>query len=201
VASTVYNKELIYQQKQFNELLVFCESYSDRFAYDRDVNVVSQPEVVEEEVSDRRRSRRKRNREVAQNSKSDETIEVGTVKEYVVEALLRIRDDVQGHKEVRVRWEGYKRETWEPYDFMKQQLPEMMAELEIAELETSDDEESSVLSTFLKDYIAQHGVDSAYRWRPDRLNTLELAAESRCPPVKLTAKELRKRIMRLVNCA
>ncbi len=201
VASTVYNKELVYQQKQFNQLLAFCESYSDRFAYDRDVNVVSQPEVVEEEVSDRRRSRRKRNRQVVQTMKDNGTHEVGTVKEYVVEALLRLRNDGQGQKEVRVRWEGYKRETWEPYDYMKQQLPEMMAELEMAELETSDDEESSILSTFLKDFIAQHGVDSAYRWRPDRLNTLELAAESHCPPVKLTAKELRKRIMRLVNCA
>ena len=29
IASTVYNKELIYQQKQFNQLLIFCESYSD----------------------------------------------------------------------------------------------------------------------------------------------------------------------------
>ena len=28
MASTVYNKELIYQQKQFAQLLLFCESYS-----------------------------------------------------------------------------------------------------------------------------------------------------------------------------
>ena len=77
----------------------------------------------------------------------------------------------------------------------------MMAELEKAELETADDEESSTLSTFLKGYITEHGVDQAYRWRPDRLNTLELAAESHCPPVKMTAQELRKRIMNLVRCA
>ena len=212
VASTVYNKELIYQQKQFNQLLMFCESYSHRFAYDRDVNVMPQPKAVDENVSDRRRSRRKRNREVVANDVDTETTET----EYVVEALLRIRDDGRGQKEVRVRWEGYKRETWEPYDSMKQQLPEMMAELEMtelemaevemaqlkmAELETSDDEEGNVLNTFLRDYITKHGVDSAYRWRPDRLNTLELAAESYCPPVKLTARELRKRIMALVSCA
>ena len=198
VASTVYNKELIYQQKQFDQLLMFCESYSNRFAYDRDVNVVPQPEVVEEEVSDRRRSSRKRTRAVVQCNQDDETNEAEAEKEYVVEALLRIRANDQGQKEVRVRWEGYKRETWEPYGSMKQQLPEMMAELEtavlelaeleMAELEMADDEESSVLSTFLKSYISEHRVDSNYRWRSDRLNTLELAAESHCPPVKADSK-------------
>ena len=191
VASSVYNKELIYQQQQFNQLLVFCESYSDRFAYDRDVDVAPQPKAtVEEKVSDRRRSSRKRNRALLQTNQSSETNEVEAEKEYVVEALLRTRDNGQGRKEVRVRWEGYMRETWEPYDFMKQQLPEMMAELEITELGTSKDEKSSMLSAFLKDYITEYGVDSAYRWQPDRLNTLEL-----------TAKELRKRIMRLVSSA
>ena len=107
VASTVYNKEWIYQQKQFNQLLIFCESYSDRFAYDRGACAMPQPEADQEKVSDRRRSRRKRNREVAGN----ETDEVGTEAEYVVEALLRIRDDGQRQKKVLVRWEGYKREN------------------------------------------------------------------------------------------
>ena len=40
-----------------------------------------------------------------------------------------------------------------------------------------------------------------YRWRPDRLNTLELAAGGHCPRIKQTGTELRKKMMRLVNGA
>ena len=65
----------------------------------------------------------------------------------MVEALLRIRDNGQGEKQVRVRWEGYRRETWEPYESIKQQLPEMMAELE-HELVAAEVEEESTLSAF-----------------------------------------------------
>ncbi len=39
VARTVYNKELVYQAKQFAQLLSFCERYSERFAYDRSAMV------------------------------------------------------------------------------------------------------------------------------------------------------------------
>ncbi len=34
IAATVYNKQLVYQQREFAVLLKFCEAYSGRFAYD-----------------------------------------------------------------------------------------------------------------------------------------------------------------------
>ncbi len=100
----------------------------------------------------------------------------GNEEEYVVEALTRIRVNDQGEKQVRVRWEGYRRETWEPYAFIKLQLPEMVAELEAGHVDPEQDEEST-LAVFVREYIARHKVDRAYRWRPDRLNVLELEAE------------------------
>jgi hypothetical protein len=99
-----------------------------------------------------------------------------------------------------VRWEGYRKETWEPYESIKEQLPEMMADLEQELVSASVDEESTV-TVFLAQCIAQHEIDRAYRWRPDRLNMLEQAAASHCPPIKVTVEELRRRMMKVINCA
>jgi hypothetical protein len=142
-------------------------------------------------MSGQRRSQRKRNRESEKQEKEEQ-------EEYVVEALLRIRDNDQGEKQVRVKWEGYRRETWERYKSIKERLPEMMAELE-QELVIATDDDKSVLTTFLAQFIAQHEVNRTYRWRPDRLNTLEQAAASHSPPIRVTAEELRRRMMRVIN--
>ena len=89
---------------------------------------------------------------------------------------------------------------------MKQQLPEMLAALEndLAQADgagESEDDEQSTVHAFLLEYIATHKVGRGYRWRPDQLNTLELAAEGHCPRIKQTGLELRKKMMRLVNDA
>jgi integrase len=202
VAGTVYNKELIYQQQQFAQLLIFCESYSERYAYDRSVSVPSPSEkAAAEEALGQRRSRRKRNREVVESKESQVNESAGgdDEEEYVVEALLRIRENDKGDKQVLVRWEGYRRETWEPYESIKQQLPDMMAALERGGPGTDAAEEEKTVSEFLSEFIARQRVDRAYRWRPDRLNVLELAAADHRPPIKLTAEELRRRIMAVVN--
>ena len=204
VAGTVYNKELIYQQQQFAQLLIFCESYSERYAYDRSVSVPSPSEkAVAEEALGQRRSRRKRNREVVESKESQVNESGGgdDEEEYVVEALLRIRENGKGDKQVLVRWEGYRRETWEPYESIKQQLPDMMAALERGGPGTDAAEEEKTVREFLTEFIARQRVDLAYRWRPDRLNVLELAAADHRPPIKLMAEELRKRIMGVVNGA
>ena len=219
MAATVYNKDLIYQHKAFAQLLLFCETYSERYAFDRQASAdqaraqaAEQPiatakspgNETKAELFGRRRSSRKRDREMALHGAVARQDDGGD--EYVVEALLDVRVNKHGEKQVQVRWEGYHRATWEPYQSMKQQLPEMLAALEndLAHAdgaEESEDDEQSTVHAFLAEYIATHKVDRGYRWRPDRLNTLELAAEGHCPRIKQTGLELRKKMMRLVHGA
>ena len=189
MACTVYNKELVYQAKRFAQLLSFCERYSERFAYDRHALVEEPSKDIEVDTSARRRSRRKRSREserVNLEHSGDQKEE-----EYVVWALTRIRVSDRGERQVRVRWQGYRRETWEPYHSIQLQLPEMLVELEAGRMDEEQDEES-ILTAFVREYISRHQVDRAYRWRPDRLNVLELEVETHRPPIKKTAEELRK---------
>jgi hypothetical protein len=204
MARTVYNKELVYQAKQFAQLLSFCERYSERFAYDRRV-VVEEPmtsTLVNGSVP--RRSRRKRSREsehVNNDSSGDQREDKEKEEEeeeYVVEALTRIRVNDQGERQVRVRWQGYRKETWEPYESIKHQLPGMVAELEAGRIDEEQDEEST-LTAFIREYIARHEVDRTYRWRPDRFNVLEQEAGDHRPPIKITAEELRRRIMTMIS--
>ena len=91
---------------------------------------------------------------------------------------------------------------------MKQQLLEMLGTLESKLARASDEEddekeeeedEEGTVHAFLIEYIATHKVDRGYRWRPDRLNRLEQAAEGHCPRIRQTGLELRKKMMRLVN--
>ena len=88
---------------------------------------------------------------------------------------------------------------------MKQQLPDMLAKLEHDFAEADDkkgvDDEESMVHAFLIGYVATHKVDRGYRWWPDRLNTLEMAAEAHSPRIRQTGIELRKKMMRLVNSA
>ena len=223
MAATVYNKDLIYQHKAFAQLLLFCETYSERYAYDRRstadqarAQAAERPIATAEspanerkaELSGRRRSSRKRGREMASHGAVARQDDGGD--EHVVEALLNVRVNKHGEKQVQVKLEGYQRATWEPYQSMKQQLPEMLTALEsdLARADDteeaqgqSEDDEQSTVHAFLVEYIAKHKVDRGYRWRPDRLNTLELAAEGNCPRIKQTALELRKKMMRLVHGA
>jgi hypothetical protein len=116
--------------------------------------------------------------------------------------MLNVRVNKHGEKQVQVKWEGYNRPTWEPYQSMKQQLPDVLAKLErdldkADDMEEADDEESMV-HVFLTEYVATHKVDRSYRWWPDRLNTLEMAAEAHNPRIRQTGQELRKKMMRLV---
>ena len=208
MASSVYNKDVIYQHKVFAQLLLFCETYSERYAYDRQAERSAQVsesplEESKAELSGHRRSSRKRSRVVATDGTDAGHDTEGD--EYVVEAMLNVRVNKHGDKQVQVKWEGYNRPTWEPYQSMKQQLPDMLAKLEhdLAEaddMEGADDEQRTV-HAFLIGYVATHKVGRGYRWWPDRLNTLEQAAESHCPRIKQTGQELRKKMMRLVNGA
>ena len=208
MAATVYNKDVIYQHKVFAQLLLFCEKYSERYAYDRQAERSAQVSVspldeCKAELSGHRRSSRKRGRVVATDGTDAEQDTEGD--EYVVEAMLNVRVNKHGEKQVQVKWEGYNRPTWEPYQSMKQQLPDVLAKLEhdlgeADDMEEVDDEESMV-HAFLIGYVATHNVDRGYRWWPDRLNTLEMAAEGHCPRIRQTGTELRKKMMRLVNGA
>ena len=224
MAVTVYNKDVIYQHKAFAQLLLFCETYSERFAYDRQVErpmqatdshlrgeprarAVSPADEGKAELSGHRRSSRKRSRVVAAHSTDDGHDTEGD--EYVVEAMLNIRVNKHGEKQVQVKWEGYNRPTWEPYQSMKQQLPDLLAKLEsdlaeaddVEEAQEARDDEESMVHAFLIGYVATHKVDRGYRWWPDRLNTLEMAAEAHNPRIRQTGQELRKKMMQLVNDA
>ena len=173
MAATVYNKDLIYQHKAFAQLLLFCERYSQRYAYDRQASA-DQPRVQAErsmtaagshlrgerrdrarsplqeseaESSSHGQSSRKRSREKA--SHNTNTGQDGGADEYVVEALLDVRVNKHGEKQVQVKWEGYHRTTWEPYQSMQKQLPDMLLRLEneVAKAdgkEVRDDEDSTV---------------------------------------------------------
>ena len=210
MAATVYNKDVVYQQKVFAQLLLFCETYSERFAYDR-VHVERLMGHIgptgrndgETEVPTQRRSSRKRIREPGSGIMAAEDKIEGD--QYVVEALLDIRVNRGGEKQVQVRWTGYRRATWEPYRSMKQQLPEMLARLErdFAKADDvtddNDDDEESMVRAFLVDYIATHNVGRGYRWLPDRLNTLELAVHGHSSRIKQTMKELRKKMVQLLK--
>ena len=110
---------------------------------------------------------------------------------------MDVRVTKQGLKQVHVRWEGYLRCTWEPYESIREQLPDMLAALEeslVPEVETEADE----VQAFVTDYIAARHIDSTYRWVPDRLVALENAASTHDPPVKVTVDRLQKCIMQLV---
>ena len=212
MAATVYNKDVIYQHKVFAQLLLFCETYSERYAYNPQAQAErsmqaseSPPDQGQAELPMRRQSLRKRSREMALHDTA--TGRDGEANEYVVEELLAVRVNRHGEKQVQVKWEGYHRATWEPYQAMKQQLPDMLNKLENELTEADDkeeeqlvkDDEESSVQAFLVEYIATHKVDRGYRWWPDRLNTLELAAEGHSPRIKQTGIELRKKMMRLVN--
>ena len=212
MAATVYNKDVIYQHKVFAQLLLFCEMYSQRYSYNRQAEhpiqiSESPPDEGEAELSGDRRSTRKRSRVEAAHSTDARQDTEGD--EYVVEAMLDVRVNKHGEKQVQVKWEGYHRATWEPYQSMKQQLPDMLDKLEndldeaddLEEAQKVRDDEESMVHAFLIGYIATHKVDRGYRWWPDRLNTLEMAAEAHKPRIRQTGQELRKKMMQLVNGA
>ena len=108
---------------------------------------------------------------------------------------MRIRVSDNGEKQVLVKWEGYRRHTWESYESMREQLPEMMDELEAeSEAGTSEDEQEEVsLRTFLLAYIADHSIDPSYRWRPDQVNALDHAAWSHHPRIKENDRSVEER--------
>jgi len=111
-----------------------------------------------------------------------------------------VRVTKQGIKQVQVRWEGYLRCTWEPYESIRQQLPDVLAALEeslVPEGEVAA--ATDVVHAFVTEYIAARHIDSTYRWVPDRLVALENAASTHDPPIKVTVDRLQKCIMQLVN--
>ena len=144
-----------------------------------------------------------------QRPEADASASAGqTTDAYVVEQLVDIREDGEGVKQVLVAWEGYRRRTWESYDSMKEQLPKLVEQLEQQlrcandgddDLEDDDDVDDG--RSFLQAFIAQHGISTTYRWTPDRIAALELAASLRSPPVKITVVELVKTAIALVRGA
>jgi hypothetical protein len=212
----VYNKELVYQQREFAVLLNFCEMYSGRFAYDMPKPGDDSTGRVDEvdDLDGRRRSSRKRRRRQCQSADAagrnegvhaDSTAADATG--YVVSQLVDVRENNQGVKQVLVAWDGYRRRTWEPYESIKQQLPEMIEKLE-QQLSTaraassSDGDAESVTDgcrAFLQAYIHEHGIGASYRWVPDRVAALELAASLQNPPVKMMVAQLVQSAMALMR--
>jgi hypothetical protein len=193
IAATVYNKELVYQHKAFAQLLVFCETYSARFAYDG-------PPAVEPNEGDRasqgdgRRSSPRKRRISASEDTGDE---------YVVEELVTVRVDSRGNKQVSVRWEGYRKCTWEPYEWIRQQLPEMLRLLEASALADHSalgrEHDDARVHAFLTSYVTAHGIDASYRWTTDRLAVFEHAIALQSPPLRVTNQSLRKMLMALLS--
>ena len=128
VASTVYNKELVYQKKEFSQLLQFCELYAEQFA----PSLRTAPTFasnrrshskIEKKINLNRQKRRKtdhsssassgKSRREAQSQSVSQT--EMTQEEYTVEELVNIRINDQGVKQILIKWEGYRRRTWEPY--------------------------------------------------------------------------------------
>ena len=129
--------------------------------------------------------------------------------QYVVEELVDLRVNKQGDKQVLVKWDGYRRRTWEPYVSMQEQLPAVVAELErrlatAAHKEGDSDGDNSDSSTdtrrtFLNAYISEHHVDARYKWIPDRVIALEVAASQHTPPIIDPVRELIKAVMALAQ--
>ena len=208
IAATVYNRELIYQQQEFAVLLRFCELYSSRFSYDGGVNGIGSDVIPADEnegntESKATRSGRKRRSVALPLGVAQAVRELkrrASVSTYVVEELVDVRVTKQGIQQVQVRWEGYLRCTWEPYESIREQLPDMLATLEEALASDSEDEDNAnELQSFLDGYITAHHIDALYRWTPDRLVALEHASDTHHPPIKLTVDRLQKSIVQFVN--
>jgi hypothetical protein len=226
VAGTVYNKEQVYQKREFSLLLRFCEEYAERYAYDRpaesmdetegDGNLSEQAEPDSDTLtrSHRRgkaaaRTSPKRShseQDNAESGSSNQTHYGAEKRVFAVDRLIRIRLTGQGRKKVLVQWEGYPRPTWEPFDSIQQQLPKMVAELEEAVATTRtqsvqhiEGEVQGNHEQFLLEFIAQHQIGQSFRWSPDRLNALEYAATSRVLPIRDTPDQLRRKVMSIVR--
>ena len=220
IAATVYNKQLVYQQREFAALLRFCEAYSSRFAYDAADGAAGDKDQADKHrkrqtkpthrlgtrpLADADTSARKRRRQSNSDAAPDTSADaVG----YVVDQLVDIREDGEGTKQVLVAWEGYRRRTWEPYDSIKEQLPQMVDELEQQRRSAADDDddggedgEEDSGRAFLQAFIDEHGVGASYRWNPDRVAALELAASLHVPPIRVTVAELVKRAVALARVA
>ena len=52
-----------------------------------------------------------------------------STKRFVIEELLKIKK-VRGKKEILVKWEGYDKTTWQPYDTIIRDAPKMVEDLE-----------------------------------------------------------------------
>ena len=216
IAATVYNKELVYQQREFAVLLQFCEAYSSRYAYDAstlpDANAGEPSSQADNGIDSNDAEQPRRKRRLVRKQADDKKDEQGGVEadRYVVEEMVDVRVNKQGEKQVLVKWEGYRRRTWESYSSMKEQLPVMVAELERQLAKTghteingdSDNNSNSstdVRSTFLHAYISEHHIDARFRWVPDRVIALEVAASLQEPPIKDPVHELIKAVMSLVQ--
>ena len=225
IAATVYNKQLVYQQREFAVLLKFCEVYSSRFAYDdktQDADAEGASDDSKDDVSGGTRRRRlsrpvsnslasagKRRRVLSRKvvPADRDRMAVADDTEYEVEQLLDIRENSQGVKQVQVAWRGYRRRTWEPYESMQQQVPEMVAELTRPVSSSSHDapsasrvdDDADHCRRFLQAYIDERGIDASYRWTPDRVMELELAAGLYEPCIKTTIAQLVKSAMAMVR--
>ena len=190
VAGAVYNKEQVYQKREFALLLSFCEEYAVRHAYDRpdeaEVEEKQDENEEEKEVPIDPVPSPRQNRQTRKRRRSDDG--VSSEQTFTVEKLIRIRGGA-GTQQVLVQWEGYRRPTWEPYDSIQQQLPKLLVELEAslaAEKRAGEQQDSAeddtTMRNFLAHFIAEHHVDHKFRWVPDRLNQLEYAAACWVPP-------------------
>ena len=136
-----------------------------------------------------------------------------------MEEFVSTRINNQGLKQVLIKWQGYRRRTWEPYSEIQTQLPEMIAALEKKVLpqtkeppssrkqaqerapvpETNNIINDNHVLAFLSTYLANNPITHGHRWSPHEVNALEVAAINHDPPVKETTDKLKKKIMHLVR--
>ena len=205
VAGAVYNKEQVYQKREFALLLSFCEEYATRHAYDRQSKDNENGEDEEADTTEPDPTRQQRQTRKRSRPQSEVNNSTDSEAAFTVEKLIRVRVSERDGKQVSVQWEGYRRPTWEPYESIQQQLPKLIAELEarhthhLRQGREDEEDEDDRLHSFVKHFIAEHHIDPAFRWRPDRLNELEQAAACWVPPIHETADQLRRAIMSLVR--
>jgi hypothetical protein len=142
-------------------------------------------------IKGRRSSLRKRKVSDAESEKATDD------EEYVVEELIKMRINSNGNKQVLVRWEGYRKCTWEPYESMHLQLPEMLLLLETSSPRAAVGNDEQV-DAFLASYVASSNINASYRWTPERLAAFEHTVSLQNPPLRVTNYRLRQRLKALL---
>ena len=118
-------------------MLQLCELYAEQFASSQSTSSIdAQKSQKEKQQQDsQQHKRRKLHHSPSAKCKTQKQSQTVSQREmtqeaFAVEEFVSIRINNQGLKQVLIKWQGYRRRTWEPYAEMQTQLPEMIAALE-----------------------------------------------------------------------